>query len=53
MEQTFDLPQAKFVARCYEKGYAGYDNEGIKLFVMFNRISEADYEKITGVKYEA
>lgn len=52
MNKEFEMPQANFVNKCYEKGYVGYDDEGLKLFVEFGRISEEDYKTITGKEYK-
>lgn len=49
----FESSQAKFFNMCYEKGFNGYDAEGLKLAVKFNRITANDYKTITGVEYKA
>lgn len=37
----------------YEKGFPGYDDEGLKVFVVVGWISASEYQQITGIPYKA
>lgn len=37
----------------HEKGYPGYDDEGLKVFVKVDWITSEEYKQITGIDYQA
>lgn len=41
----------KMVKDFYDRGFEGYTDEGIKIFVKANMITAEQYKEITGIDY--